>query len=83
VIHLIFQLVGMTECLKRINQMVEEAKKSAGIDVTTKLLSLVGKPILEYTVYHSFKAGLHSTMLTYNCRMQSPYNMTYVPFPCV
>ncbi|XP_048777730.1 N-acetyl-D-glucosamine kinase-like [Ostrea edulis] len=33
-------LIGQEECLKRVNNMVEDAKSKAGLDSSTKLLSL-------------------------------------------
>ena len=39
----ISQLIGLEECLRRVNEMVEEAKKSAGIDINKPLASLVSK----------------------------------------
>ncbi|XP_062572218.1 N-acetyl-D-glucosamine kinase-like [Saccostrea cucullata] len=33
-------LIGQEECLKRVNNMVEEAKSKAGLDPSTKLVSL-------------------------------------------
>ena len=38
---LIKQLIGMEECLQRVNGMIEEAKELAGIDVKKPLASLV------------------------------------------
>ena len=38
---LIFQLIGLEECLKRIHDMVTEAKKKADLDPSTKLKALV------------------------------------------
>ena len=37
------QLIGLDECLNRVNEMVTEAKRSAGIDVNKPLASLVSK----------------------------------------
>ena len=37
----IFQLIGLEECLKRIHDMVTEAKKKADLDPSTKLKALV------------------------------------------
>ena len=41
VINLISQLIGLEECLRRVNEMVEESKKVAGIDINKPLASLV------------------------------------------
>ena len=35
------QVIGLDECLQRVNAMVEEAKKAAGIDINKPLASLV------------------------------------------
>ena len=37
----IFQLIGLEECLKRIHDMISEAKGKANLDQSTKLKALV------------------------------------------
>lgn len=40
--YLFLQLIGQEECLKRVNDMTQEAKKSAGLDSDKPIKSLVG-----------------------------------------
>ena len=37
----IFQLIGMDECLNRINGMIEDVKRKANVAVTQPLMSVV------------------------------------------